>query len=237
MRRVFSILLAFGVLALVVVSARAFRSGHHKMSPPAASSSPALAPVLATPLSPTRPMTPLQARIVAGGRAQIGDIYDASYVSLAYPDGDPPAGRGACTDVIVRSLRAGGCDLQPLVHRDMAAHWDQYPHRWGLRRPDASIDHRRVPNLACFFGRYGQTLTRAATPATLAQWQPGDIVCWRIAGGLDHIGLVSDRLGPSGLPLVIHNIGGCAEQDVLTQWPIVGHYRYPRQAASGLLTQ
>ncbi len=184
-------------------------------------------PVLPLTLPPASPLTPFQAKVIAGARAQIGDAYDASYRVLPYPGGDPPVGQGACTDVIVRSLRAGGYDLQSLVHQDMTAHWDQYPHRWGLPGPDPNIDQRRVPNLARFFARHGQTLTAAVAPATLTQWQPGDIVCWRMPGGGDHTGLVSDRRDLHGIPLVIHNRGRCEEQNALTQWPISGHYRYP----------
>ena len=167
---------------------------------------------------------------MGAARAQVGDAYDPSYRTLSYPNGDPPKGKGACTDVVVRSLRAGGYDLQALVHQDMAAHWDQYPHISGLRRPDPNIDHRRVPNLARFFTRHGQVLTDVVSPQTLAQWQPGDIVCWKIPS--DHIGIVSDRRDPSGVPYVIHNMSQCAEQDVLTLWPIVGHYRYPAPAVA-----
>ncbi len=190
-----------------------------------------LAPGLTVPgrtLPPPVPMTPLQARIVGRAKAQIGDAYDASYCVLSYPNGDPPAGRGACTDVVVRSLRAGGVNLQMLVHADMSRHWDRYPHKWGLARPDPNIDHRRVPNLAVFFQAHGETLPNAVTPQTLSTWQPGDIVCWKMPGGGDHTGLVSDRRDPRGVPLVIHNLGRCEEQDVLTNWTIAGHYRYPK---------
>lgn len=189
---------------------------------------PAHRPILPPPtLPPASSLTPFQAKVLAGAKAQIGDAYDASYRVLPYPNGDPPTGQGACTDVVVRSLRAGGYDLQALVHTDMASHWSQYPHKWGLSRPDPNIDHRRVPNLARFFVRHGQVLTTAISPKTLPQWQPGDVVCWKLLGGLDHTGLVSDRRDGQGIPLVIHNMGRCEEQDVLTQWPIAGHYRYP----------
>jgi hypothetical protein len=39
--------------------------------------------------------------------------------------------------------------------------------------------------------------------------------------------VISDRKGKSGRPLVIHNIGGAAEEDCLTKWTIIGHARYP----------
>lgn len=207
---------------LLVLGAFALAGCDPALRHPAAPAAQAPAPPA---LPATVPLTPFQAKVVAGARAQIGDAYDASYRVLPYPNGDPPAGEGACTDVVVRSLRAGGFDLQALVHQDMAAHWDRYPHLSGLHRPDPNIDHRRVPNLACFFTRHGQVLTTTVSPKTLGAWQPGDIVCWRIPS--DHTGVVSDRRDPSGVPYVIHNLARCAEQDVLTQWPITGHYRYP----------
>lgn len=242
-RRTTSLLLALGVSAcagfgLLLPTLSRLRPALPPASLPPASLPPASPPLLAlmpaslppAPLSALMPvpsLTPFQTKVLAGAKRQIGDAYDASYRTLPYPNGDPPVGQGACTDVVVRSLRAGGYDLQALVHRDMAAHWDQYPHQSGLPRPDRNIDHRRVPNLARFFARHGQVLTNAVSPKTLPQWQPGDIVCWKIPS--DHIGLVSDRRDPQGVPLVIHNLGPCAEQDVLTQWPIAGHYRYPPQ--------
>lgn len=73
-------------------------------------------------LPPLSPLTARQARIVQAAHAQIGDVYDASYCVLAYPNGDPPHGTGACTDVVIRSLRADGVDLQAQVHEDMTRH-------------------------------------------------------------------------------------------------------------------
>jgi len=77
--------------------------------------------------------------------------YDGGYVKLTYPGGDLPPGRGACTDVLIRAYRTLGVDLQRLVHEDMLANFDQYPKLWTLKAPDPNIDHRRVPNLECFF--------------------------------------------------------------------------------------
>ena len=185
-------------------------------------------PTLPPALPPALPLIPRQARIVGRAKTQIGDAYDASYRALPYPNGDPPVGRGACTDVVARSLRADGVDLQALVHEDMTRHWGRYPHSWGLTRPAPSIDQRRVPNLAVFFQRHGAALPIAVTPQTLSTWQPGDIVCWKMPGGGDHTGLLSDRRDLRGIPLVVHNMGRCDQQDVLTRWTISGHYRYPK---------
>lgn len=170
------------------------------------------------------------ARVVGAARSQVGVTvhYDPAYVRIGYPQGDVPADRGVCADVIVRAYRADGIDLQRLVHEDMAAHFAAYPHLWGLRGPDANIDHRRVPNLEAFFRRRGLALpvTRQA-----ADYQPGDIVSWRLPNGLAHIGLVSDRVAAdgSGRRLMLHNIGaGTQEEDVLFAWTIVGHFRWTK---------
>jgi uncharacterized protein YijF (DUF1287 family) len=153
-------------------------------------------------------------------------LYDAAYVSLPYPGGDVPADRGVCTDVVVRALRAAGVDLQVLVHEDMKRNFAAYPKLWGLSRPDASIDHRRVPNLMKFFARQGKTLpvTREA-----ADYLPGDIVAWKLSNGLAHIGLITDRPSPDdpARRLAIHNIGAGAQlEDVLFAFEITGHCRF-----------
>jgi len=179
-------------------------------------------------LPPEKPLTYTQAKLVGGAMAQIGNRYNASYCTLSYPNGDPPAGQGACTDVVIRSLRADGHDLQAEVHEDMRHHWSRYPHKWGLTRPDPNIDHRRVPNLAAFFAQNARVLPVEVNAKTLPTWQPGDIVTWKMPGGGDHIGLLADRRNLQGVPLVIHNLGRVAEQDVLRQWPVAGHYRYPK---------
>jgi uncharacterized protein YijF (DUF1287 family) len=138
-----------------------------------------------------------------------------------------------CTDVVVRALRsARGLDLQRLVHEDMRAHWDAYPHqrRWRLGRPDSNIDHRRVPNLMVYFQRAGYALapTRAGR-----DYLPGDIVAWDLGKGILHIGIVSDLMSVTGAPLVVHNIGaGAREEDVLFRFTIIGHYRIPAVAAT-----
>ena len=66
-------------------------------------------------------------------RTQHQVAYDGSYTRLAYPGGDVAAGKGVCTDVVIRAYRALGIDLQVLVHEDMQAHFSEYPSRrvWG----------------------------------------------------------------------------------------------------------
>lgn len=165
-------------------------------------------------------------KLVRAARAQIGVTthYDGAYRRIRYPMGDVPAQAGVCTDVVVRAWRAQGVDLQQLVHEDMRRAWPAYPKLWGLKRPDTNIDHRRVPNLAVFFRRRGQSLPASRQPG---DYRPGDMVTWMLPGNLPHIGIISDRKSASGTPLVIHNVGaGTQEEDALLRWPVTGHYRY-----------
>lgn len=167
-------------------------------------------------------------KILEGARKQVQErtAYVPGYVKIAYPNGDVPRHTGVCTDVVIRSLRHAGFDLQKLIHEDMKRAFNVYPKNWGLTKPDSNIDHRRVPNQMTFFRRHGQelpiTVSRGAT-----EWKPGDIVYWKLDNGLDHCGIVADRKNAHGVPLVIHNIGECSEEDCLTKWKIIGHFRYP----------
>ena len=161
----------------------------------------------------------------ARARTRLHEVYDGAYRTIAYPGGDVPSDRGVCTDLVIRSYRALGIDLQVLVHEDMRTHFDAYPKTWGLRRPDRNIDHRRVPNLQAFLAREraGVAVTRDA-----AGYEAGDLVTWMLPGNLPHIGIVSDRRVAGGArPLVLHNIGaGPVEDDILFAYPITGHYRW-----------
>jgi uncharacterized protein YijF (DUF1287 family) len=171
-------------------------------------------------------------RLVAAAYAQIGvtRVYDPSYRRIAFPGGDVPLDRGVCSDVVVRAYRGIGIDLQRLVNDDMRRHFADYPHLWGLAAPDPNIDHRRVANLTAFFSRRGAKLP---VSAAAEDYRPGDIVTWRLPGGLAHIGLIADRR-IEGRPLVVHNIGAGAQlEDVLFAFPITGHYRYLPEASRG----
>lgn len=164
--------------------------------------------------------------IVEGARDQLtwGTHYDPAYVKIAYPGGDPPKKQGVCTDVVIRAFRHAGIDLQKLIHEDMKGAWSLYPRYAGRTAPDTNIDHRRVPNQREFFKRHALSLS------TRGDWRSGDIVEWKLDNGRDHTGIVTDRKGRSGLPLVIHNIGaGPQEEDVLTSWKVVAHFRYPKR--------
>ncbi len=152
-------------------------------------------------------------------------VYDPSYFSIPDPNGDVPAGKGVCTDVIIRAYRKVGIDLQKEVHEDMNANFDLYPKNWGLKTTDKNIDNRRVPNLMKFFSRKG---TVKPISSKAEDYQVGDIVCWNLGGGITHIGLVVDRKSRDGKRnLIVHNIGGGQVlADCLFDYKIIGHYQY-----------
>lgn len=151
--------------------------------------------------------------------------YDPSYVVISYPNGDVPANKGVCTDVVIRAYRKLGIDLQKEVHEDMKTNFGKYPKTWGLKCPDTNIDHRRVPNLQVFFKRKG--LVKPITQKG-DDYLPGDIVTWVLDGGLTHIGIVIDqRSKDKKRPLIVHNIGaGQVIEDCIFKYKITGHYRY-----------
>lgn len=153
--------------------------------------------------------------------------YDPAYFNLNYPNGDIPAGKGACTDVVIRAYRKLGIDLQKEVHEDMKANFNLYPKNWGLKNTDTNIDHRRVPNLMVFFSRHGIEKPVTADPSN---YLPGDIVCWNLRGGISHIGFVVNKKSENReRHLIVHNIGaGQMLADCLFDFKIIGHYCYQK---------
>jgi uncharacterized protein YijF (DUF1287 family) len=116
---------------------------------------------------------------------------------LPYPGGDMPTDEGVCTDVVVRALRNAGIDLQRAIFEDAGRAPGAYP---AIARRNPSIDHRRVRNVQPYLERH---FRKVATGALL----PGDVVLldtFPTRKGIEHIGIVSDRLGASGRPLIIN---------------------------------
>lgn len=180
------------------------------------------------------PHRPFSERLVDAAKERTTHrvTYDGRYVEMVYPNGDVPAGIGVCTDVVIRSYRALGIDLQQLVHEDMQLAFSEYPNMqvWGLTKPDSNIDHRRVLNLRVFFERHGESLPISDDPA---DYIPGDLVTWDLAEDGDgtkrpHIGIVTEQMSRDGKrPKIVHNIGwGPDMNDMLFWFKITGHYRY-----------
>ena len=171
-----------------------------------------------------RPLDPQQVVAAAMERLKHTVHYDGRYQAIGYPNGDVEPNKGVCTDVVIRAYRSLGIDLQQRVHQDMGKNFALYPSKklWNLTTTDTNIDHRRVPNLEVFFQRFGLQLPLDG------DFQPGDIVTWRLPGNLPHIGIVVDQMnGDNTRYKIVHNIGrGPNLEDMLFDYPIVGHFRY-----------
>jgi uncharacterized protein YijF (DUF1287 family) len=172
--------------------------------------------------------------LALAARAQIGvtKAYDASYRAIAYPRGDVLRTTGVCADVLVRAARdAWKIDLQQRIHEDMTRHFDAYPSRrtWGLKAPDANIDHRRVLNLETYLARQGALLSRNTGREAGDSFDdpiPGDILTWRVWNNRPHLGIVAR--GPQGAR-VVHNIGFGTKEEPLWMFKLhgaVAHYRW-----------
>jgi len=164
--------------------------------------------------------------VLLGAKKVVADAapYVEQYLSLPFPGGDVPRTEGVCSDVVVRALRNAGIDLQREIHEDAARFPSAYPR---VRKLDANIDHRRVANLAPWFARHWTAIDAGR------QLMPGDVIFLdTIAArpGADHVGIVSDTLGPSGHPLVINSWTTgyvTSEMDLLAFVPLVAAYRSP----------
>lgn len=165
--------------------------------------------------------------IVTRARLELERVttYDNTWMETSsFPMGDVPSTRGACTDVVVRSLREIGIDLQQLVHDDLTRDMAGY----GVGFVDHHIDHRRVSTMFTFFARNAMSLT--ADLHDKSAWRAGDIVFvawqWARNSPAEHVGILSDKIGARGLPLVIENGGPKPlEADSLGRGKIVGHFR------------
>jgi hypothetical protein len=167
--------------------------------------------------------------VLLGARKTVAQAsrYVADYVALPYPGGDVPRDTGTCADVVVRALRNAGLDLQAALHRDLARRPRAYP--MVRRGADPSIDHRRVRTLLPWFLAHADARSpRLDDPDD--PLRPGDVVFMDTLPrrGPDHLGIVSDRPGDHGLPLVINawDVGTVtAELDLLPWVPVTHRFR------------
>ncbi|MBE7450305.1 MAG: DUF1287 domain-containing protein [Kofleriaceae bacterium] len=154
--------------------------------------------------------------------------YTEGYVSIPYPGGDVPREMGVCTDVVIRALRNAGLDLQRAVHEDIRRAPRAYPMVKGKGSP--SIDHRRVKTILPWFRRHLDERSPAVDDEH-DPLRPGDIVfldTFPSRPGPDHIGIVGDRRGADGLPVVINNWTNgtvTAEMELLGWVPVTHRFR------------
>lgn len=129
--------------------------------------------------------------------------YDGSYRQIDYPNGDVPANIGVCTDVIIRAYRAGGVDLQELVHESVKKNHKYYypnPTKYYGLNPDSNIDHRRVMILKKFLKLHYPKSELGLYDI----WKPGDLIIW----GNWHIGiLIADKVPGTDRYYCVHNMG------------------------------
>lgn len=176
----------------------------------------------------TKKAITIRERFILGAVTQYGvtNSYNGAYKRISYPNGDVDISTGVCTDVVVRAFRAVDIDLQREIHRDMKRNFHKYPKKWGLRRPDRNIDHRRVPNMEVYFKRKGYQIS-VGKQGEFSTYLPGDLVVWRINNDLTHIGIVTDQKVPeTSRYYIIHNpFQGVEISDWLVEFEIINHFR------------
>ena len=169
--------------------------------------------------------------VLLGGKKVVLDAapYGGGYIEIDFPNGDIPRDKGVCTDVVIRAGRNAGFDLQAALQRDIRAARRSYPM---VKRPNASIDHRRVKTILPYFVRNWDR-RKVELDAADDPLRPGDVVFFDTfpsKPGPDHIGIVSDTMGPSGLPMVINSWTDgfrTSEMDLLSFVPVTHRFRYP----------
>lgn len=151
--------------------------------------------------------------------------YGSPYREIEYPGGDVPLDEGVCTDALVRIFRNAGLDLQKELHEDILRSPESFPM---VDEPNPNIDHRRVKTLLPYFERHWISLSTKLNNDPV--WLPGDVVFMDTYGDdrPDHVGVVSDRLGDSGAPLIINNWTNgysTSAMDIATVAPITHRFR------------
>ena len=170
----------------------------------------------------------------AQGQVALGVKATGGYHSIVYPWGDISNERlGTSPDLAIRCLRELGLDLQQLIHIDRVRNPQRYPLKnWANRRPDKSIDHRRLPNMYEFFKRFAtQHTSMTDSVVKLAKFEPGDLVFWLGAKGGEYpafVGIVADRRDTNGVPQVItlaRDEKWVTDSHNVTDWQVMGHFR------------
>ena len=167
--------------------------------------------------------TPQKIAGAALQRTQAEVTYDPVYHLIDYPMGDIPQHKGMHTDLIIRSLRVAGVDLQQLIHEDMETSFSSYPQLWSLKEPDSNIDHRRIENINRYLTRHHSSHETSRNPA---DYQIGNIVIWRLPTGDLHIGIVVPGPGVhESEKWIAHNLNQSPTwEDSLFDYNIIGNY-------------
>jgi uncharacterized protein YijF (DUF1287 family) len=163
---------------------------------------------------------------------------DITYGYETFPDsGYPTNNVWVSTDVIAVVLNDVGFDLMELIYKDMSEHKDDYPMDIkGRQQAIKYIDFRDTFFQEQFFRRHALELPLeydVDEPNNTILWQPGDVLYFQFDPDnpyKDLGGFVSPHKSEDGIPLVIMisaEFGSVSEVDVLTEYNIVEHFRYP----------
>ena len=163
---------------------------------------------------------------------------DITYGYELFPDsGYPTNNVWVSTDVIAVVLNDVGFDLMELIYKDMSEHKDDYPMDIkGRQQAIKYIDFRDTFFQEQFFRRHALELPLeydVDEPNNTILWQPGDVLYFQFDPDnpyKDLGGFVSPHKSEDGIPLVIMisaEFGSISEVDVLMEYNIVGHFRYP----------
>ncbi|TET50138.1 MAG: DUF1287 domain-containing protein [Actinomycetota bacterium] len=164
---------------------------------------------------------------------------DITYGYEVFPDsGYPTNNVWISTDVISIVLNESGFDLMELIYKDMSEHKEDYPMDIkGRKQAIKYLDFRDVFFQEQFFRRHALELPleyEAGDPNNVILWQPGDILYFQFDPDnpyKDLGGFVSPHKNEDGIPLVTMisaELGTVSETDVLGEYEIVGHFRYPQ---------
>ncbi|MFC2159603.1 DUF1287 domain-containing protein [Actinomycetota bacterium] len=163
---------------------------------------------------------------------------DITYGYETFPDsGYPTNNVWVSTDVISVVLKDAGYDLMELIYKDMSEHKEDYPMDIkGRNQAIKYIDFRDTFFQEQFFRRHALELPleyETDDPDNIILWQPGDILYFQFDPEnpyKDLGGFVSPHKNEDGIPLVVMisaEFGSVSEVDVLMEYDIVGHFRYP----------
>ena len=163
---------------------------------------------------------------------------DITYGYETFPDsGYPTNNVWVSTDVIAVVLNDVGFDLMELIYKDMSEHKDDYPMDIkGRQQAIKYIDFRDTFFQEQFFRRHALELPLeydVDEPNNTILWQPGDVLYFQFDPDnpyKDLGGFVSPHKSEDGIPLVIMisaEFGSISEVDVLMEYNVVGHFRYP----------
>ena len=164
---------------------------------------------------------------------------DIEYGYSVFPDtGYPTDNVWISTDVISVTLRDCGYDIMELIYKDMIEHKEDYPMDIkGRKTAIKYIDFRDVFFQEKFFNRNALILPTEYDIEDENKnliWQPGDIVYFQFDENdpyKDLGGFISPHKNEDGIPKVIMISGEfnkVSDVDVLLEYKIVGHFRYPQ---------